>query len=553
VSKRIRDFYPVRAFYRPGEPLEFRAEIEASSAGRVRARLNIIKPGGPTQRTSHDVALRPALNQVDLAASIPTAAGDAFIVELALDDRTAPLNAVTSTDVLRSWKDDPRYGFLSEFGLNDGAISSRVAKTARLHLTCLQFYDWMYRHYRLLPPREEFRDALGRTLSLKTIRMAIDACHAHGIAALAYAAVYAAEPEFFLKHPSWGLYKGNGSSHMLGKLFHLMDLGRNSPWVRFLLKDFDRTLRRVPFDGFHLDQYGFPRVGYTETGVPRDVAQNFAEFIDRVSSGTRGRDGGSIFNAVNAWPLEKVAPTKQVAIYIEVWPPHVSYADLVGLVRRTHDLAPGKPVILAAYPSFLRDGKPHSPQAIADSLTLMTAVIMGSGAWHLLLGEGDAALAHPYYPNHVHLPPDALRQLRRYYDFAVAYRAFLRDPALREVAATFIDGGEPPFNASLPYASTPAVGRVWAGMRTKPGWLVISLVNLLGEEDLLWDGPRNPRTAREIRLELPDDLRFRRCLVASPDGAGSFAPTPQSLGDGQRPTIEISLSTWSLVLLETDH
>jgi dextranase len=269
-----------------------------------------------------------------------------------------------------------------------------VATTARFHLTCLQLYDWMYRHYRLLPPREQFRDALGRTLSLKTVRTAIDACHEHGIAALAYAAVYAAEPEFFRQHRRWGLYKANGSSIMLGKLFHLMDIGRNSPWVPYLLNDFRRTLRRLAFDGFHLDQYGYPRVAYTNTGAVRDVAQNFAEFVGRAAAATRGHERGVIFNAVNGWPLEQVASTKQVASYIEVWPPHISYADLVGLVRRSHDLAPGKPVILAAYPSFLRDSKHRSPQAIASSLTLMTAVIMGSGAWHLLLGEGDAALAH---------------------------------------------------------------------------------------------------------------------------------------------------------------
>jgi hypothetical protein len=153
----------------------------------------------------------------------------------------------------------------------------------------------------------------------------------------------------------------------------------------------------------------------------------------------------------------------------------------------------------------------------------------------------------------VRLPAAALRQLRRYYDFAVSYREFLRDPALRDVAAEFVDASEPPFSASLPYASLPTAGRVWVGMRAKPGWIVISLVNLVGEQDILWDKPRKPRTARELRLQLPDELRIRRCLVASPDGVGSFAPSAQPLSAGRRPAIRLTLSTWSLVLLETDR
>src|SRR4029077_4194329 len=127
----------------------------------------------------------------------------------------------------------------------------------------------------------------------------------------------------------------NGASHMLGKLFHLMDLGRDSPWVRDLLNELRRTLHRLAFDGFHLDQYGFPRVGHTKTGSARDVAQNFAQFTNRAATVLGGRQRGVIFNAVNGWPLEQVAQTKQVANYIEVWPPHVGYADLVSLVRRS--------------------------------------------------------------------------------------------------------------------------------------------------------------------------------------------------------------------------
>jgi dextranase len=367
--------------------------------------------------------------------------------------------------------------------------------------------------------------------------------------------VYAAEPEFFRRHRNWGLYGADGSSYRLGKLFHLMDVAPNSAWVRYLLGDFRRTLRAVPFDGLHLDQYGFPRVAYAKTGALRDIAQNFADFVDAAAAavGRRGHDRGVIFNAVNGWPLEKVAPRRQVATYIEVWPPHVTYADLVSLVRRSHDLGPGKPVVLAAYPSFLRRARRTSAHAVANSLTLISAVILGSGAWHLLLGEGDAALAHPYYPKYVRLPADALVRLRRYYDFAVGYREFLRDPVLRDVAVAFVDSHGSSLRLSVPYSSVPTAGSVWVGVRVKPGWVVISLVNLLGEADIAWDRPRTARKLRDIRMRLPNEARIRRCLIASPDGSGSLAPATLALTSGKTPAIQLSLSTWSLVLLETDR
>jgi dextranase len=554
MTLRIRDFYALQAYYQPAEPLTFRAEIESSARRQAGARLTVIRPGAAPRRVSRSIALDRGLTAVDFAVTVAGRARHGYVVELDVEEDGDRSSGVTSADVLRSWQDDPRYGFLSEFSHTDQGIERRVARAARYHLNCLQFYDWMYRHYRLLPPRDQFRDALGRRLSLGTVRRGIEACHQQRTAALAYAAVYAAEPEFFRKHRHWGLYRPDGSSYQLGRLFHLMDLAPDSPWVRHLLSDFRRTLQAVPFDGFHLDQYGFPRVGYTKAGTRRDVARDLAGFIDAAAgvARRRGADAGVIFNAVNGWPVEHVARRNQVATYIEVWPPHVTYADLVRLVRRTHDLAPGKPVILAAYASFLRS-RPARRAAAASSLALLSAVIFAVGAWHLLLGEGDQALTHAYYPKHERLPAEAARTLRRYYDFAVAYREFLRDARLRDVAAQFVDSAEPSFRASLPYASTPTPGRIWVGMRAKPGWVIISLVNLLDESDLTWDRARKGPTTQSVALRLPDELRIRRCLVASPDGDGSLAPVPYRPGGRNARTIRLALSTWTLVLVETDR
>ena len=554
MSLRIREFYARQSFYHPDEPLTFRAEIQSTSRQRVAVRLDIVRPGGAARVITRSLNVPKGLSKTEFTAKDIGGGRHGYLVELALtDERGNQTNAAAATDVLGSWKEDPRYGFLSDFAPNDKGTEDRVAKTARFHLNCLQFYDWMYRHYRLLPPQEEFTDALGRRLSLKTVRKAIDAAHRHRTAALAYAAVYAAEPEFFDQHKAWGLYRPGASSYMLGDLFHLMDLAPSSPWAQHTLRDFRRTLRAIPFDGFHLDQYGFPRVAYDRVGKVRDVASDFASFVDDAAVVTTRQKagGGNIFNAVNAWPVEQVARRKQVATYVEVWPPHVSYADLVCIVRRCQDLAPGKPVILAAYASFL--ARKPSQRAATAGLALLSAVIFGAGAWHLLLGEGEAALTHAYYPKYARLGPLAVRTMRRYYDFAVGYREFLRDPSLREVAATFIDSDEPTLGASVPYSSSPKPGHVWAGVKTKPGWVVISLVNLLDEADTKWDRSRETPKTRRVKLKLPNETRIKRCLVASPDGDGSLAPVPCPIDPADGRTVEVSLSTWTLLLVETDR
>ncbi|PZS00596.1 MAG: hypothetical protein DLM69_06250, partial [Candidatus Chloroheliales bacterium] len=76
-------------------------------------------------------------------------------------------------DVLARWSDAPRYGFLADFAPGQSDVAARCDRLARYHLNVVQFYDWMWRHYQLLPPQDDFSDALGRQLSLGVVREAI--------------------------------------------------------------------------------------------------------------------------------------------------------------------------------------------------------------------------------------------------------------------------------------------------------------------------------------------------------------------------------------------
>lgn len=128
----------------------------------------------------------------------------------ALDASGAEIaTASAAFDVLESWLQAPRYGFLSEFAPGRDDIDATMAWAARYHLTGLQFYDWQYRHEQLLPPDDPYTDLLGRRLSLDTVTRLIDTAHARNIAAMPYTAIYGASPAFYEAHPDWGLFQAD--------------------------------------------------------------------------------------------------------------------------------------------------------------------------------------------------------------------------------------------------------------------------------------------------------------------------------------------------------
>ena len=78
-------------------------------------------------------------------------------------------------------------------------------------------------------------------------------------AAMAYGAVYGAEPEYADEHPELVLRDKNGDRVHLAELFYIMDIAPKSPWTPLIVNEFAETVRELDFDGIHLDQYGFPK------------------------------------------------------------------------------------------------------------------------------------------------------------------------------------------------------------------------------------------------------------------------------------------------------
>ena len=523
----LRDLWPDRATYRPGEGAAIEVALANGGASGVRVALDLRMHWlDELVDTAHlEVDLPPGAHTSSMPVKLPIIAFRGYGADLEVSDACGTVLARDSTalDVLEDWRQAPRYGFLADFAPRDPVARQNVGTLARYHVNVVQFYDWMWRHYALMPPHEEFADGLGRDLSLRTVREKVAACHAHGMAALGYAAVYGAEPEYALAHPDEMLYDISGQPYSLAKLFYIMNIHRGNPWRARILAEMARAVREVPFDGLHLDQYGFPKdqaFGPTPKHTPYDLAQDFPPFIDDARAAVRhARPGtGVIFNAVDNWPIEAVAPTSQDATYIEVWPPYDTYSDLQTLILEARHLAPAKQVILAAYLTPLL-GAIHDALPLAQAATrLASAAIWANGGFHLLLGEGNGALCDPYYPKYAMLLPDFARVMRRYYDFVVRYENVLSDRNLQTAAGSA--GLEAVHLTGAAASSLGAPGTVWTVARASAGTTTVSLINLTGAADANWNAPKPaPPVMQNLDLAFAVRGEVERVWLASPDGA----------------------------------
>ncbi len=603
----VLDFRPDQAFYRPGQPVRLLVRFRASQPAKMGLYLKVTfldktintyfqrfspKKAGGTFETAFTLYLPPE-----------TPRGYGF--ELAVKtgkEATTLATASTAADVLDGWPQMPRYGFFANFKCEESEEESlsRAETLAAYHVNVVQFYDWMYRHEDFIPPADKFIDPMGRAVSYATVRHKIAAAHRFNMATLAYGAVYGATPAFWETHQSWGMYQADGTPYSLERLFYIMDISLGKPWAENILNQYEKAVTVAGFDGIHVDQYGYPKLAYTLPENPAkspetlELARLFPPIINAAAQRVAPLKPGAgvIFNAVNNWPIETVAPTEQSAVYIEVWPPYVEYINLHDLIINAQELAGssenGKQVILAAYLSpFLPEGirlsdnaaTDEAPHAVQGSIPttqaekiagaqnaalLATAAIYASGGFHLLLGEKNGALADPYYPYYGHFQPDFVEKMRRYYDFIVRYENVLSDPTTRPLPAAEVEQAVEISSDSGPVEVSGAAkaGRVWALLRQGKSFTTLNLVNLRGLHDSLWNAFKEtptPLSGLTVSLNLPESEAqpIKRAWLTSPDSgsaAQEITGRRQSLpGNRQRLSLELpGLDYWNLLVLEKE-
>jgi dextranase len=547
----ITDIQMDRSCYHPGETLsvqiQFEAQTEAPSPAHLIATVRHLAE--EVDKIEQTIEIIDGAFSVKFMYAPPTVAPAGYGLDLCIETEAGQQLACgyTAFDVLENWVQSPRYGFLTDYSPNRDDAEKTMDDLVRYRINGLQFYDWMYRHDQFLTDEDPYRDPLGRTLSRTTVESLITAAHEHNIAAMPYTAIYAASVPFYEAHPDWALYQASGKPYQLGENFLIyMDPRPDSSWVGHLLDQFEQVLTELDFDGIHLDQYGDPKAAQDAGGKSFALDVPLAETIDLTKELVLSRleDGAVVFNAVNNWPIETVAPSSQDFVYIEVWPPHIWYQDLHQLILNAQALGGGKPVVLAAYidPSF-----EHNAQ-------LMDAVIFASGGGHIELGEHGGMLADPYFPNYEPMSPDLSIAMRRYYEFLVRYQDVIgprSQDATQEIQRQIeIEG----------VSTDPRLhkDKVWPIARKGDDFLALSFINLLGIESPEWgkesDAPPIDLGATNIRVR-GLDRGVKALWFATPDQEDisaqklNFETFEDENGNGINFQIP-SLAYWDLVVLE---
>lgn len=523
---------PTRASFATGEPVEIEVRADDGVAGA----LSVWRLGELVHR--EEVAGRGI-------RTIGALERGGYGVEFEIDGRVAARTAVEVTDDDRARL---RYGFVASY--RPGKDVTAVARFARrLHLNGIQFYDWAYRHAELLGGGEQYDDALGQPISLGTVRELVAAVQHAGSRAYGYAAVYAVGPNEWHAWSEHALLAPSGEPYALGDFLFLVDPAAG-PWLEHFRGELVRAVAEIGFDGFHLDQYGYPKLAASPGGRTIDVGESFVRGIEGVREALP--DARLVFNNVNDFPTWRTAGAPQDAVYIEVWEPHTTLGSLAATVSRARAVGSGKPVVVAAY-QHVYD---RADAAASDRATVFTmATLFSHGATQLLAGEDGRLLVDPYYVRNHEAEPQTLDLLARWYDFLVEHDALLMAPTIADVTGSY--AGDYNGDLDVSYAATPVAGEaragsVWRRVTSTEHGLVVHLINLLGQADTLWDAPRaEPQSPGEGTLRVrPVRGRTPRVRCADPDACGRLLDLPVTLdGDHAVATLPAP-NVWQVVHVE---
>ena len=505
----IDAFGPARPWVRPGAALTVGTTL-STTEGPLEAsvRVTLLDLDVLVSTASVALTLDVAPTPCELVLEVPETSRRGYGLRLEVESPVGVARARSAVEALAGWWESPRHAAITAYDEPE-ASARTVADLAGWHVNVVQHYDWMWRHYRYRPPdgARVFKDALGRVVSHDALAASIAAGHATGIASLAYGSVYGAEPEYVAEHPDERVFDETGEPLSLGGAFYINDIRVGSAWRARLLGQYVDALESFGFDGVHMDTYGPPHAAIAADGEPVDFAALYPGLIEEASTlVTRTTPGACVlFNCVEGFPLESVAPTPAAALYLELWPPDDSFADIVRWIDRARAVAAGRQVVVAAYAATLKEEVASADRAAAfEAVSLLGAVIAAAGAYHHTLAEDGRLLVEGYYPAAVAMTRAEIAELRALWAFTARYVHLLSDPESVLVEPTGLEIRDAD-GAPLPWLTEPVAGALWVRAVTSPeGRHILDLVDLRGQSDARWTEPKQvASTAEGLRLTWP--------------------------------------------------
>jgi len=487
--------FPTKAFYHPNEMITIKI------AGKFDVKI---------WNLADEIA---TLTGVDcLEWTPPTTPKHGYLVQILTSDG----EFWTAFDVLNHWTDAPRYGYLFDF--SPTRTITNLDWMLEHHINGIQFYDWMYRHDRLLPPTDEFIDPLGREMSLDVVRKLIQLAHQCGMSAMPYTAIYAASPEFASQHMDWGLYDDQNQIYDFAEGF-LKLMNTDSGWRQHFIEECLSVLEYLPFDGIHVDQYGEPQTGRSVDDTQINLANSIANTLIDLYE-TLPDNKNLVFNLVHNWPLSAVAQTPVDFLYCEIWAPKTMLYDLAEITQENWIASAGKTPIVAVY---------INPQ-YDYTVRMVECVILASGGYHILHGENGLYLSDPYFPKAGQVSLELSRYLKQVADFGVAYEELL----------TFAH----PIDMNVETSE-----EVWTIVRKTDGKLVLNLLNVSPDDE--WTQNINPvNIKKDVKVQMFLEDRIKRVWYVTPDIPASPQQLVTQLDDKMLKFNVPTLITWGLVCIE---
>ena len=577
VNSPIRDVYPDKGRYDPGETARIRIDLNhpgPSTNGVLNLRIRHLDQVVATMQ--RNVRLPRGRAQA-LIFPWPTLPDDfrgyGVDVDLSVGGRLRDSRS-SALDVSSDWTRFPRYGFFCDFPENDDT-QGKAAELARFHLNAVQFYDWKWTHDHLVPrdangrPANIFTQVGGRVQSFQTVKDKIAALHARNIAAMSYNLMYGDSGGDKPEHVEWTAFTVPNSTRLEDIRRHdagnyqiwVMDVS-NPDWKRHIFGQFLEAMEQAGFDGIHLDNLGgeWCYKYNSDVGIPEQA--EFPRFINQARAHLRRTRPGAVVvhNDVKSDYLPEIVRSDADFYYAEVWT-RDTYQGIRDNIREVRAASPVKPVVLAAYinrkpwDEMGDPSQPPLPTYINDaSARLMAAGVFALGAFRIELGEDGQMLVNEYFPLRApRMHAGLKRAMRDYYSFAVRYENLLF-PApgapLREATGDWrIDS---PTHRLRPHG---AAGAIWPVLHEcADGILALNLINLNGVDDQ-WRNPcANPEPQTNFVLRVRTAGPVKSVWLATPDD-GLGRPRPLSfrcLVDAASPLVIFTvprLEYWNLVIL----
>lgn len=556
MMKIVKDIYPNKGQFLINDKIELVMEFDKVSTDKS-IRINMKVKHMDEEIFADDTLIKQfEINaNKDRIIELPSLEVGGYGTEISVYIGDEPVQIChTAFDVAKNHKDLPRYGFLSGFSKVDENDSSDILSMKKLHINLVQFYDWMYRHDSLVSEENEYTDLMGKEMSKVAVMNKIDLCHKNGMKTMAYGAIYAASKAFYDKHQSWGLNDSNGQPITFIDIFYIMNVCEASPWHQHIIDEYKTAIEKLDFDGIHMDTYGFPKKGYSNSDEQDRLIELDKEFPVLINHTKEQlthckEDVMIIFNNVGNWPVYSTAHTKQDMVYIEVWEPYRTYEHIQRIIREARSFT-NKPIIISAYLKPFMYGK-HEEAGYA--LKLMTACVVANGASHLIMGENQGVLTQGYYVDHYHLEDDLYTEIRKYYDFMIRYSELFYDQTLIDVSMTHAYGDNREYVISGASCSPSAdANKLWTVIRENQYTKLISLINLIGSDNL-WNEPKvNPDAIHELTLEIQLEKEVTQVFVTSPEKQ-SLVNAPYQVCQGERGSLLTmtvkDLDIWTVVLI----